>query len=119
MAITSLKYMLSVEDMDRAVAFWRNSFGLDVRVSSPGWSELAWGDAIVALHGGGDGSDQNTGLAIEVDDIEAAVVKAREHGARILVEPRSREGEGITLADLRDPEGNYFTMSQATPVDRD
>lgn len=115
MKVTSVKYMLAVQDMERALAFYRDTFEFDVKESSPRWSELAWGDAIIALHAGGDGSDQDTELAIEVDDIEAAVEAARSAGGRILVEPRERPGEGIKLADLRDTEGNYFTMSQRLP----
>lgn len=112
MKVTSVKYMLMVQDMDRAVTFYRDIFGFEVRVSSPGWSELAHGDAIIALHGGGDGSDHDTGLAIEVEDIESAVKALAAGGAKILVEPRARTDEGILLANLRDPEGNNFSMSQ-------
>jgi|TARA_B100000809_G_scaffold245549_1_gene272633 catechol 2,3-dioxygenase-like lactoylglutathione lyase family enzyme len=48
MRIESLKYMLMVQDMDRAVAFYRDVVGLKVNSQSPMWSELAHGDAVVA-----------------------------------------------------------------------
>ncbi len=61
MRIESLKYILMGQDMDRAVAFYRDVVGLKVNSQSPMWSELAHGDAVVALHGGGNGDFNPTG----------------------------------------------------------
>ena len=43
MEITETMVMLMAEDMDRAVAFWRDGVGLEVRSTSPFWSELLAG----------------------------------------------------------------------------
>ena len=40
-----------VTDVARAVSFYRDALGLQVRFESPYWSELIWGDATVAVHG--------------------------------------------------------------------
>ena len=112
MKIDRVTYMLMAEDMGRAVAFYRDVMGLDVRSRSPMWSELAFGDAIIALHGGGSGEFQKTGLSFQVSDIGAACDEVVSGGGRVLSGPEDRPGEGIRLAELSDPEGNGFTLSQ-------
>ena len=49
MKITKTYFMLYATDMGRAVAFYRDAFGLAVRMETPYWSELTWGDATIAL----------------------------------------------------------------------
>jgi catechol 2,3-dioxygenase-like lactoylglutathione lyase family enzyme len=39
-----------VGDMDRAVAFHRDTLGLPLTFSSPGWSEFATGETKLGLH---------------------------------------------------------------------
>ena len=39
-----------VADMERAVAFYRDPLGLELRCSAPGWSEFATGATTLALH---------------------------------------------------------------------
>ena len=94
--------------MARAVGFYRGALGLEVKVQSSGWSELAWGDAIVALHAGGTGAYKETGLS----DIEAVCKKVVEHGAQMRSGPSGRPSEPIRLAEVTDPEGNGFVISQ-------
>lgn len=110
--ITCVKFMLTVEDMSRAVEFYSKALGLTIRYSSSHWSELASGDAVVALHSGGSGERVDTGLSFEVDDIEAAVAAVVATGGAVVQAPYAPEGEGILLADLVDPEGNGFMLSQ-------
>ena len=112
MRIESLKYMLMVQDMDRAVAFYRDVVGLKVNSQSPMWSELAHGDAVVALHGGGNGDFNPTGLSVQVSDVESACAEIETGGDLIRKAPENRPGESIKLAELADPEGNGFMMSE-------
>ena len=111
MKVTKTYFMLRVKDMDRAVAFYRDVFQLDVRFASPDWSELTWRDATLALHGGG-GRGVASGLGFEVDDLERACHEVKAAGGRVLKPPRDRPGEPIRLAEVADPEGNQFSLAQ-------
>jgi len=111
MKVETGKFMLWAQDMDRAVAFYRDVFGLEPRFVNPHWSELAFGDAVVALHGGGTGELNLTGLSFQVDDADEACRLAREAGATIRNEPEDRPRECIRLADVVDPEGNGFAIT--------
>ena len=106
------KFLLSVEDMDRAIAFYRDVIGLDLRACSAWWSELTYGTATIALHGGGTGEFHSTGLSFTVDDIDSACEDVVAGGGSIRSGPEDRGEEGIYLAELVDPEGNGFMMSQ-------
>ena len=72
MDIQKVVFMLMAQDMDRAVAFYTDVMGLKVNYQSPDRTELAYGDAGVALHGGSDGEFRATGLGFTVADVEAA-----------------------------------------------
>ena len=106
------KFLISAEDMDRAVKFYRDTIGLEIKSTSPWWSELTFGTATVALHGGGTGEFRPTGLSFTVDDIEQACTAVVTGGGNLRSGPEDRGEEGIYLAELTDPEGNGFMMSQ-------
>ena len=112
MKIDRVTYMLMAQDMGRAVAFYRDVIGLEVRSRSLMWSELGFGDAIIALYGGGSGEFQKTGLSFQVSDIGAACDEVRSGGGRVVSGPEDRAGEGIRLAELSDPEGNGFMLNE-------
>ena len=116
MKIVAVKFILFAQDMERAVAFWRGAAGLaSGDVASPWWTELRFGDAIVALHGGGDGSFRPTTLSIAVEDIHEAAATLEAAGATVRAAPEDREGEPILLAELTDTEGNGFALTQRKP----
>ena len=63
----AIKY---VDDMDRAVAFYRDKLGLEPAFQSPFWSEFATGDTKLALHpASGDNKAGHVELGFEVDDV--------------------------------------------------
>lgn len=107
-----VKYLLMVVDMDRAVAFYRDALGLTERLITPGWSELACGDAIVALHAGGDGEQRVTGLSLQYADLDAAYGVALDAGASAVRPPEDRPGEPIRLTEVADPEGNVIMLTE-------
>ena len=113
MTIKKVYFMLYANDMDRAVAFYTQAFGLTPRVTSPGWSELAWGDATLALHAGGSADTTVTGLGFDTDDAKATCAAVLAAGGSVLEEPAARGGEGILLATVQDTEGNRFSISQS------
>ena len=111
--IQAVKFVLMVQDMDRARAFYRDVLGLREAMQSPLWSELAHGDAIVALHAGGSPGYRGTGLSFQVADIQAACDAAVAGGASLRRGPEHRPGDPVKLAELADPEGNGFLLSQS------
>lgn len=112
MKVTAVKNMLLAQEMSRAVTFYQSVFGFGLALASEFWSELTWGDAIIALHGGHDGTRQRTNLSIEVDDINPAASRISEFGGRLVVEPLRREGEPIIYAEFADTEGNVVMLTQ-------
>jgi lactoylglutathione lyase len=113
MKVLKSYFMLLVDDMDRATDFYRDVFGLRVRFVSPVWSELTWGDATIAFHGGRGGIEpQRTGLGFEVDDVGAACQAVVTAGGQVVIAPADREGEAIRLAEVADPEGNMISVAQ-------
>lgn len=107
-----VKFMIMAADMKRAVAFYRDVIGLEEIFVSDFWTELRHGDAIVALHGGHDGTRNPTGLSFQYEDVLAMAEKVREAGAVILQAPEQREGEPILLGVFRDAEGNEVFITQ-------
>lgn len=114
MSPRNLLVVLYVHDMARAVAFYRDGIGLEVATESPGWSALRCGDASIGLHrvysAAGEQPVPYAGLNLEVDDLDAAIAQAVEHGAT-LTEIREPEPHvPVRLGVLVDPEGNGFEL---------
>jgi len=112
MKLEKVKFMLMAADMKRAVAFYRDVIGLEEVFVSDFWTELRHGDAIIALHGGHDGSRNPTGLSFQFEDVLAMAETIRQAGASILQVPEQREGEPILLGIYRDAEGNEVFITQ-------
>lgn len=112
MKLEKIKYLILAKDMDRAIQFYQKVFALTVAEHSEWWSELTFGDTIVALHGGGDGTPNRTDLSFQVDNIVTACRLIRENGGRIVAEPEKREGEPIVLATFADTENNQVMLTQ-------
>ena len=100
------------QDMDRAVGFYRDTMGFEESFVTPHWSELCFGDAVLGLHGGGNGSRHPTCLSIQYEDVKQAFASALQAGATAVQPPEAREGEPILLASLADPEGNVVMLTQ-------
>ena len=48
---TQFRYVIKfVADMNRAVKFYRDTLGLQLKFESPGWSEFVTGETTLALH---------------------------------------------------------------------
>ena len=112
MKLQKIKYLLLAQDMQRGLKFYSTVFGLTPTVESDFWSEMTFGDTIVALHGGGDGTRNSTDISFQVDNIVVACRLIRENGGRIVSEPEQRSGEPIVLAVAADPEGNEIMITQ-------
>ena len=112
MDVQKVYFMLMAQDMDRAVKFYSDVIGLEVKHHTENWSELGDDDSVIALHSGGDGEYRLTGLGFAVSDVAAASGEVTSGGGRVVELPAERQGEGIILARLADPEGNGFTLTQ-------
>jgi predicted enzyme related to lactoylglutathione lyase len=113
MQLTKVYFMIMVDDMDRTVSFYREVFALQPILESPYWTELSFGNALIALHAGGPPGDRDTGLGLEVDDLDAACLAVEAHGGQVIEEPKARPEERIRIATAADPSGNRFTLGQA------
>jgi predicted enzyme related to lactoylglutathione lyase len=112
MKLEKVKFMLMAVDMKRAVSFYRDVIGLEEVFVSDFWTELRHGDAIIALHGGHDGTRNPTGLSFQFDDVLAKAEAIHKAGAVLLQPPQQREGEPILLGIYRDAEGNEVFVTQ-------
>ena len=108
MKITRTYFMLMVSDMERAFAFWK-ALGPAQDFQSPDWSELQFAGGWVALHSGGTGGVE-TGLGLEVDDVEAACAAVEAAGGKVVKAPEDEDF--IVLAIAADPDGNTFSLAQ-------
>jgi catechol 2,3-dioxygenase-like lactoylglutathione lyase family enzyme len=130
----SLQYCnISVNDVDEAVAFYRDALGLDVlrNVESGGfhWVTLGAADAPGAQivlsepHAGRSQADGDALqelltkgvmplLVFQSDDVDAAFERAQAGGAEVLQEPID-QGWGPRDCAFRDPSGNTVRISQA------
>jgi predicted enzyme related to lactoylglutathione lyase len=109
-----VKYLLIAQNMDRAVSFYRDVLGFTEDFVSSHSSELRFGDAILALRGGGDGSRRATGLSIQYEDVQLAYVAAIESGAEPIHAPEHKDDEPIMISVIADTEGNVITLTQTT-----
>ena len=99
-----------VADMDRAVAFYRDTLGLTLKFASPGWTEFATGETTLALH---PASAQNpagsTHLGFVSTGIENVHRELVEKGVAFTRAPTPEHG--VTLAEFVDSEGARCSLS--------
>ncbi|PYS53756.1 MAG: glyoxalase/bleomycin resistance/dioxygenase family protein [Acidobacteria bacterium] len=115
--------MVMVSDMERSVRFYRDVLGLQLRFQSPDWTEFEAGGTTLALHGGGkpglhQGQEQLAGTAsigFNVDNVDTVYENLKSKGARPVIPPTERQGEGIRLAVFLDPDGLAISFAQTVP----
>lgn len=115
--MAAIRYI--VEDVERAVGFYRSLLGFEVEMHpAPGFAALSRGDLRLYLNAPGAGGAGRAGgtpepggwnrFQIEVEDLEAFVGPLREAGARFrgdLV-----EGRGGAQILVEDPSGNVVEL---------
>lgn len=106
-----------VYDMDRAKAFYVDSFHVKPLFESPGWTTLDFGSIQLALHILTEDHDDESplphaGLNVEVDNIEEMQIDIERLGGQLvwLREPDERVPERV--AAFKDSEGNGFELRQ-------
>jgi len=106
----------NVDDMDKAVAFYRDRLGLAVKYETDDWVELDGGNVTIALRRYGSGPvgrpELNVGegatLVFEVDDLEAAKADLEAQGVKFVSD--IFEYGSVRLAAFEDLNGNVLQI---------
>lgn len=120
MNVTGLRQVAQhVEDMDRAVAFYRDIVGLDLiaRFDPPGLAFFDLGTTRLLL----DAGAPSAMLYLGVDDVTAMTERMRDAGVEIESEPHvihldeagqfGPAGEAEEMSFFRDSEGNLVGLA--------
>ena len=103
----AIKY---VEDMDRAIAFYRDTLGLELKFQSPFWSEFSTGDTVLALHPASeDNRPGSVELGFAADNLGEFHARRDELGVQFTREPK--EMHGVHIAQIRDVDGANVSVS--------
>jgi predicted enzyme related to lactoylglutathione lyase len=113
MKTIGVMHMLFVQDMDRAVHFFQQTFGLTVSQKTDFWSNLESGNGTIALCSFGNKTElKETTLIIEVDDYKEAVELVKQNKGTILKIGEPYEGVPIYNVEIIDTENNKLVISQ-------
>lgn len=101
-----------VADMNRAVKFYRDVLGFQLKFESPEWSEFATGETILALH---MASEKNPAGAVDlgftVADVEKFYKDLSARGVRFTLPPTKQDYGGV-LAQFVDSEGGHVSVGE-------
>ena len=105
--------ILGVRDMQKSLAFYRDTLGLPLRGAGGEFAFLDAGSITLALREARDlapaQGDWPVEVVFSVDDIEAAYASLRSRGVTFRVEPRIVTGDQLA-ADFRDPDGHILSI---------
>jgi predicted enzyme related to lactoylglutathione lyase len=106
-----LSYVIKfVADMNRAVEYYRDVLGLQLKFESPEWSEFATGETSLALH---PASAKNPAGAVElgftVPDIQKFHQDMLVRGVQFTMPPTKQDFGGL-LAQFVDSEGGHCSV---------
>ena|SRR5215208_6273169 len=114
---------LLVDDFGAAFRFYRDALGLEPSSGdeSSGYASFSAGDGSVAIFERGGQADvvelrpagDSTLTVLELDDVDAAVERLREH---VVLDPVDQPDWGGRVAYLRDPSGNLIELFQVLPA---
>lgn len=119
--IVDLDYVsLPVEDMDAAVAFYRDVLGLTLAgETTPRWAEFQLDSLRLALYPGEPGERPSGEVAFRVKNLEEVMDRLRDagvpfpHGIETFDLPSGRG----RLARFRDPSGNRLELVERASPD--
>ncbi|MFM8633630.1 MAG: VOC family protein [Planctomycetia bacterium] len=112
MNVERVKYVIWAADMDRAAHFYGTLFGGRILRRNPAIVEVGILDAVIGIHGGGEGKRTWTGLSFQVADVVAASREVVAAGGQLTREPEPENGEPPHLAMCVDTEGNEFMLTR-------
>lgn len=104
------------EDLERLVAFYRDTLGLTLRGHKEGWANFEWGSLRLnlGLHDGVKGRAQDPYrimISFGVTDIHHEHRRLSEQGVEF-VRPPEQEHWGGWVATFLDPDGNMLQLLQ-------
>jgi predicted enzyme related to lactoylglutathione lyase len=121
--MTTIGISIDVEDVDRAVNFYRDALGLRLIEKGNGWATMALGEQtfFLGIPWGPEGRIERDHrrhwtpihLDFVVDDFDASVERAIKAGAK-LDRPVLRRPDLGDMANMSDPSGNGFDLIQRT-----
>ncbi len=102
---------LFVTDMDRAIAFYRDTLELEMaQRSGDEWAQFSAGTLQLGLHGTGHVAGRAGGtIAFTVADLDASKAKLASRGVEIGHEGGG-EGRGPRFVEFADPDGNVLAL---------
>jgi predicted enzyme related to lactoylglutathione lyase len=108
-----LNYVIKfVDDMDRAVKFYRDMLGLSLKFQSAGWSEFVTGETTLGLH---PASEKNPAgsvqLGFNVPNLEKFYEDMTTQGVQFSMPP-TKQDFGGTLAQFVDSEGGCCSVAE-------
>ena len=116
---------LSVGDMARSIAFWRDTVGLKFLFEAPNvaFFDVAGVRLMLGQNESGGAKPSGVVLYFEVDDLDAAFGALRDRGAAV-EQPNGEPhfiaklgAKELWMAFLRDPDGHLFAlMSERVPA---
>ena len=99
-----------VSDMNRAVKFYRDVLGFQLKFESPGWSEVVTGETTLALHPASQKSIAGTvELGFTVPDVQEFHKEMSAKGVQFTMPP-TKQGYGGLLARFVDSEGGHSSV---------
>ena len=103
-----LNYVIKyVADMNKAVEFYRDTLGLELRFQSPGWTEFVTGDTTLALHEASDSHPAGSAsIGFRVADVDAFY---KDSGVEFTSPPT--ETFGHRIARFKDCDGAEVGVS--------
>jgi catechol 2,3-dioxygenase-like lactoylglutathione lyase family enzyme len=118
--------VLTVADIDRTVAFYRDVLGMRPVVFGGGRTALAFGRSKINLHPAGHEFEPKAAspapgsadlCLITRDPLDVVTAELREHGVAVEEGPVERTGATGTIRSVyvRDPDGNLVELSNYVP----
>jgi len=108
--------ILRVSEMDRSVAFWRDSVGLELTWSGGEFAFFTIGESQLVLNQPAVYESQvsDTEIVFEVSDIGETFATMRDAGVPFEVDPRPVTSDGersLLAAHFRDPDGHLASLT--------
>jgi lactoylglutathione lyase len=104
--------ILFVADMDKAIAFYCDKFGLKLKFATPFWSEFDTGATTLALHPASEANPPGrVQLGFETPDLPGVYADREAIGLTFTQAPVDEHG--TLLSRVRDSEGAEVSLSGA------